>query len=216
MATGTWGGEIGDSRVFRVKITYTRGGQKCQNGFHIRDLGVATLTPEDVATEAEDFARTQFLKLLGPGDLVTGVDAVNMVTAEGHAIAISGVGGVQTGELLPSGCMVPVTMVGGLRRRYANGRMLWPVSTEGVSSGNELYPPAVATYDTVIADMASRWMDDGVTATQRLVHLHAAKPIRPGGTGSLPAVPASWYDITAIKLNRTISWLTSRKPGHGV
>lgn len=212
--TGPWGGGIGSYRVFRVRIQFTHTEQKCSIGFHVRDVGVATLSPLNVAEKARDWANTHFKNILSTTDAVTSIDAVNLETAEGYTIA-QNVAGMSTGERAVSGLMFPVTLVGGLRKRYANGRMMWPVAAENAIEGNTMAASAVAAYDAVAAGLQEAFMDDGVTATQRLVHLHAAKPERPGKKGPLPAVPATWYDITAIKINRTTSWLSSRKVGHG-
>lgn len=216
MATGTWGGDIGDSRVFHAKIFWLHGGQQCQTGFHLRDMGVAGQTPEDVANAVRDFAVAEFRKLIHTSGELTGVDAVNLVTAEGHQIALTGQAGLHAGFPAPTGLMVPVSYVGGLRKRYANGRGFWPVGSTETASGNTMTSTALALYGGVVDALEAAFMDDGLTAELRLVHLHAAKPERPkAGGGTLPAVPATWYDVTAVKVNRVLSWASSRRPGSG-
>lgn len=217
MATGPWGGIL-DSRVFRVKISWTQAGQQCQTGYHIRDVGVNTLTPEDVAEEAAELAQTNaFRTLFATVDQIVSVDAVNLRTAEGHTIALPNVMGLQNAEALPSFTACSLALVGGIRKRYANGRMFWPVRGENTTTADILNATGVGIFDAAIAEFTSRYMGGALFGTQQLVHLHEAKPARPavGKPEPLPAVPATWYDITAIKLNRAVTALTSRKVGVG-
>lgn len=217
MATGTWGPLAPDYRVFRAKIQWTALGQRCQTGFHLRDMGVAGQTPLDVATAVAALANSAgFRQLLHVGDQITSVDVVNLVTAEGHTIAPSSLMGLSTGERAPTFIQVPAKLVGGLRKRYANGRMLLPLGSELHFQGNDVVGAGVTALDAFVTEMTTRFMDDSITGELRLVHLHEAKPERPKATGgTLPAVPASWYDVTAIVASRAVSALRSRKAGVG-
>lgn len=210
MATGAWGG-TGDTRVFRVNIQFRHGSQNCQTGFHIRDVGVNTLTPEDVATEAAEFATTQFVKLLHTTDQLIGVDAENLATHEGFAVSPASVTGTEAGTPCPSFITVPISLKGNLRKRYGNGRMLWPIYNQESINGNQLVAAAQTVVQTVIADFTSRYMEGALFGTQRLVHLHGA--FTPKGPNT--PLPATWYDITSVRANTVVSALRRRKAGVG-
>lgn len=216
--TGTWGGGIGDHRVFEVKIAWIQAGQQCSTSYHIRDVGVATLSPEDVATEAAELANSSaFRSILRNQDQIVSVDATNLVTKDGHTVALTNVVGLADVNPLASFSACAVGLVSGKRVRYGNGRMFWPVRGTIFTDGDRLVGAGITAFDNLRAEFTTRYMDDGVTATQRLVHLHEAKPERPrkAGPPNLPAVPASWYDVTAIKINRALTPLRSRKVGVG-
>lgn len=210
MATGPWGGVL-SQRVFRAKILFTRGGQNCQTGFHLRDVGINTLSAEDVATEVADFAVTNFRNILHSSDQIVGVDVENLVSREGHSVSPDAVMGAMAGYIAPSYLTVAVSLKGSLRRRYGSGRMLWPVSTLTNISGNTLPSDTTATMEAVIDNLESRFIGPSITTSMHLVHLHD-DILDPGGAVS---VPKAWYDITSIRLNRTLSALRSRKVGHG-
>lgn len=217
MATGPWGPGIGDHRVFRVNIRWIQNSQRCQTGFHLRDLGVAGRTPEEVATEVVSFVNTTaWRQLFVVADQMDSVDVVNLTTKEGHTTVIPGVAGLNAGRANVSAVMFPLALIGGLRVRYANGRMMWPLRAVEGSNGDDLSTPQLGLVQAAIDEMADRWIDGGVGAELGLVHLHDAKPERPKKpSGTLPAVPATWYDVTAIRVQRRISWLTRRKAGVG-
>jgi len=210
MATGEWGGIL-DQRVFRVNILWTQALQKCQTGFHLRDVGVNTLTPEDVVDLVKPFASEQFVKLIHASGSLVGIDVVNLVTKEGASFSYQGVNGLSGGEAAPSFVTVPVSLKGGLRRRYANGRMLWPVGGEGNMQGDQLAPNGVAVAQALVDDLTSRFMGGALFSTARLVHLHGPLAARE----NRPAVPASWYDVSSIRVNTLLSSLRRRKVGVG-
>jgi hypothetical protein len=210
MATGEWGGAL-DQRVFRVNISFTRADQRCQTGFHLRDLGINTLDPEDVANAVSPWATTQFNKILHVNDRILGVDAENLVTREGFSISYANTPGIQASTPTPGYMSVALAIKGNLRRRYGNGRMLWPVSNINHISGNSLTAPAIGTYDEVVQDLADRFLDTGVASTMKLVHLHPAIAQTPAH----PAIPATWYDATSLRLNAALSSLRRRKAGVG-
>lgn len=210
MATGTWGG-AGDTRVFRANIQFRHGSQNCQTGFHLRDVGVNTLTPEDVAEEVADFATTQFVKLLHQVDSITGIDVANLATSEGFFVSPAAANGTEPGALPPPFVTIPVTLKGNLRKRYGNGRMLWPMWNREAADNGVLIPAAQAIVAGVVADMTSRFMEGPLFGTMRLVHLHRALP----AVGTRPAIPATWYDVTSIRASTVVSSLRRRKAGVG-
>lgn len=210
MATGPWGGAL-NQRVFRAKILFTRAGQQCQTGFHLRDVGINTLDSEEVANEVADWATTSFRTILTPTDQIVGIDVENLVSREGHSISPSNVMGSYNGVAAPSFLSIAVSLKGSLRRRYGSGRMLWPLAVLTNQSGNTMSNDLAAVYEAVIDDMESRFIGPSITTSMHLVHLHA--DIK--DAGGAVAVPAAWYDITSIRLNRTFSALRSRKVGHG-
>lgn len=210
MASGEWGGAF-QQRVFRANIQFRHGGQNCQTGFHIRDVGINTLSPEDVANEVADFATTDFIQILHQTDQVVGIDVMNLVTSEGFAISPANAVGAKLGTPCPSFLQLPVSIKGNLRKRYGNGRMLWPVYNIESMTGNVLVPAAVTAFQGVITAMTTRFMSDGVGATMRLVHLHGALP----AVGTRPAIPAQWYDATSLRLATVVSSLRRRKAGVG-
>lgn len=210
MATGAWGGP-GDTRVFRANIQFRHGGQNCQSGFHLRDVGINTLSPEDVATEVATFATTQFAKLLHQADQIVGIDVVNLATGEGFAVSPPNTPGTQPGTQVPSFITLPISIKGNLRKRYGNGRMLWPLPSQESIAGNVLVPAAAANVQVVIADMADRFMEGVLAATMKLVHLHPALPAH----GTRPAIPATWYDATSLRAATVVSSLRRRKAGVG-
>ena len=210
MATGAWG-EGGGQRVFRATISFTHGGQRCQTGFHLRDVGINTLDPDDVATEVGQWATTQFIKTLNAQDQVLGVDVENLVSREGHSLSYNNVAGAVGGAQIPAFLMFSVALKGSIRRRYGSGRMLWPVSNINDLNGQVLATAAVTRIAEAITDLQTRFIGPAITTSMHLVHLHEALP---AGTNR-PAVPATWYDITSIRLNTALSALRRRRQGVG-
>lgn len=210
MAQGEWGGAL-DRRIFRANIAFMRGGQKCQTGFFVRDAGLPTLDAEDVAESVLEFATEDFNKLLNGADRLIGVDVLNMETNEGHSISAPVAPGTANGTIAPSFMQVSVALKGSLRKRYASGRMLWPVSVVDMFDKNELTALHRAYFQTVIDALESRYIGQDVTHSMILCHVHKAKP----ATAKRPALPAMWYDITSVRLNATLSSVRSRRQGNG-
>lgn len=210
MATGEWGGAF-SQRVFRATISFERASQKCQTGFHLRDVGINTLSPEDVATEVADFATEQFAKLLQTTDRITGIDVENLVSREGHSISPSNLVGILSSTSTPSFLTVAVALKGSIRRRYGSGRMLWPVASQTDVNVNQLSTDGVTRFTTVINDLLARFVGPAITTSMHLVHLHEALP----ALNNRPAIPATWYDITSARLNTTLSMLRRRRMGVG-
>jgi hypothetical protein len=211
MAQGLWGpGE--NSRVFRVNLLFTREGQKCQTGFHLRDVGLTNQDESDVIDAVWPWASVQFVKFLRTTDSLLGVDVTNLVTRTGASSTQAAIAGTVNDAPAPPFLNVPVTIKGSIRRRYGNGRMFWPVPGNGFINGSVLHPTFKAWYDTAITELGSMFMGSTLTQDLHLVHLHDALP----GVGARLPVPASWYDATSIRLNSTLGSLSRRKVGHGV
>lgn len=210
MASGPWGGAL-NQRVFRVNIQFTRGAQLCQTGFHVRDVGLPTLDAEEVADAVSPFVTTQFVKLLHTADQVIGLDVENLVSREGHSISYASTPGVAGGTPNPSFITLPISLKGSIRRRYGSGRMLWPVPVIEHMVGNGLHGSAQPIFAAVVADLWERLGEGGLLSTMRLVHVHDTLPV----TTSRPEVPASWYDITSIRMSTRTSSLKRRKAGVG-
>jgi hypothetical protein len=207
MASGPWGGAL-NQRVFRAKILFTRGGQQCQTGFHLRDVGINTLDAEDVATEVADWATNEFVKILHTGDRVTGIDVTNLVSNEGFSVSPANAVGLLNETPGPSLNMLTVSLKGSLRKRYGNGRMFWPISVMG---GNAIAGNAITVYNALATQLAERFIGPSITTSMHLVHLHKDIPATEGH----PLIPATWYDITSLRVNNTVSALKSRKIGSG-
>jgi hypothetical protein len=210
MAQGTWGSGLG-STIFRCNIQFQHSGQKCQTGFHLRDVGVAGQSPADVADAVADWATTQFIKCLHTSGRLTGIDVQNLLTNTGHSISPSNLAGTQGGVVAPGFLTVPVSLKGELRKRYGSGRMLWPVPNVDSVEGNIVTPAMVTFYDTVITDLVDRFIGNAITTDLQLCHAHKAMP----ANGDRPALPASWYDVTSVRLNTSVSSLKRRKAGVG-
>lgn len=211
MATGTWGTE-GGTRVFRVNVAWKRALQNCMTGFHLRDVGAGTQEPQDVVDAVVPWVNTQFIKTLHSTDDILGVDVVNLVTKEGAAHSFTNLHGTGPGLRPPSFLTVPVSLKGSIRRRYGNGRMLWPVSSMDAYSEDSISNATATAYQAVIDDLADRFINGGgLFDSLTLVHAHAELAAH----GTRPLIPASWYDITSIRLNKSMSSLRRRKVGVG-
>lgn len=218
MARGSWGGAL-DAHVFKVKIAMSLDTNKFQTGFHLRDVGVQALTPQNVADEVTDFVNDSFRTILPIAVKVDGVDVVQMVSGEGGSTSPAGMFGTSNAgnERLPLFVTVPVSLKGELRRRYGQGRMLWPMLWEGWSLNDVLTAQGVVAYQAVIDEMANRYVGNVIANDMQLINLHGVIPPK-AATATRPAQPQvdpTWYDVTSIRLNTTLSFLRSRKAGVG-
>lgn len=216
---GPWGGVL-NQRVFRVKIAFKLGQSNCQTGFHLRDVGVNTLDPDDVVELVRPWADTHFRALLKVTDSLVGVDAMNLVSKEGAAHSFTTTAGSMAVDAVTSGpsfLMVPITLKGERRTRYGQGRMLWPVVNDLHTSGDALSAAGASTFQGVIDELAELFIGPAITTNAHLINLHELLPsTRPHkGDEPLPEVPATWYDVTSIRLNTTLSSLKSRKVNVG-
>jgi len=210
MATGSWGGAL-SQRVFRVKLHWESQLQKCQTGFHLRDVGLNTLNPQDVAEHVAEWANTSFRTILYGTDRLVSVDAENLVTREGHLVTFGNAMGAQGNNQLPPFLTVPVSIKGTLRRRYGSGRMLWPVVQQQQLAAGQLSQFGVGVIEPVVTALADRYIGSSLTHSMRLVHLHPFLPAK----GTRPDVAAAWYDATSLRMGRIVGSLDRRKIGAG-
>lgn len=210
MAQGQWGGNM-DQRIFRVKINWLAAQQKCQTGFYLRDVGLNTLAPDEVADHVSTWVTAQFPALLHSSDRLISTDVENVVTRQGHSVEYNNLPGANAGQRTPTFLMVPVSLRGELRRRYGQGRMLWPVSTEDLIDGQELNAAGKSDYAGTAALLAARYIGSSLTHSMRLCNVHDAKV----AYGNRPALPAMWYDVTSIRVNTLLSSIRRRKSGVG-
>jgi hypothetical protein len=219
MATGPWGGLL-DQRVFRVKIAFKLGQSNCQTGFHLRDVGVNTLDPADVVDLVRPWADVNFRALLKTTDSLVGVDAENLVSKEGASHSFTTTAGsmaVDATTAGPSFLMVPISLKGERRTRYGQGRMLWPVVNDLHTSENAMTAAGQTLFQGAIDELAELFIGPAITTSAHMINLHELLPATRPHTGPepLPEVPATWYDVTSIRLNTTISSLRSRKVNVG-
>ena len=218
MARGEWGGTL-ETKPWQCKISWLVGLSQQQTGFHLRATALAFPSPTDVANEVADFANESFRTILANSDKLLGVDVVNMVTGEGGSVSFSNVMGTVAATTFrpPSYVTANATLKGELRRRYGQGGMRLPVAAESFTNDDVLNSTGLAALQGMIDEMTSRYIDGGVMPSYVLCNVHgvlppkAATPKRP----ARPEIPASWYDVTSIRLNSAVSFLRSRKQGVG-
>lgn len=219
MARGTWGGNA-DIHPLKVRISFLLGTSQCQTGFTLRDRSLTPSDPQDAAEHVGVWVNDHFRTLFHNTDRMLGVDVLDMTTGEGGATSFSNLTGTSsaaTTVLLPSYVQCTVSLKGELRRRYGQGRMLWPCRFEDGVTQDILNPSGVTLFQGVIDSFVARYMDDGVTDTYRAINTHGAIDPRPATptTPARPAVPPSWYDVTTARLNTVVSFVRSRKQGVG-
>lgn len=219
MARGTWGGTT-DIHPLKVRIAFRLGTSNCQTGFTLRDSSLTPSNPQSCADDVGEWVTEAFRNIFSTSDQFLGVDVVDMVTGEGGAMSFANVFGTQAltaATTLPSYVQVPISLKGELRRRYGQGRMLWPVRHENFVDTDILSAGGVTGYQSVIDTMVTRYLGTGSSSDYTLINVHgdiAAKLATPT-TPARPAVPPSWYDVTTIRLNSVLSFVRSRKQGVG-
>ena len=121
---------------------------------------------------------------------------------------------INISDYLPSYVTAPLSLKGELRRRYGRGGMLLPVRTDEWVDQDTLTAGGQAAYGGFITAMTTSFMGSG---TYRLINAHSVIPPKAATptTPARPEVPASWTDVTSIRLNTTVSFLRSRKVGVG-
>lgn len=218
MAQGPWGGLL-NQRVFQAKISMSKGTSKFQTGFHLRDVGVNTLSPQDVADEVADFATTSFRTILSDTCRIDGIDVVNLVSKEGGSVSPNNVVGTvaTNGGDGPMYVTLPISYRGELRTRYGQGRGLWPMLIEAWITSDSLNATGIAAVQGVIDEMADRFIGPSITTSMHLINLHGLLPPRAATEDSpaRPAIEPTWYDVTSIRMNTALSFLRSRKAGVG-
>lgn len=215
MARGTWGSGGTDIHPLSVKISFQMGTVKAQTGFKLRDASLTPSNPQSCATEVADFVTTSMRPLLDQQYQFLGVDVLDMTTGEGGAVSFANlVGTHNAGDngLLPTYVQVPVSLKGELRKRYGQGRMLWPVVLEAWNDKGVLNAGGVAALQGIVDAMAGRYLGAAGSTDYVLINTHGLIPPKPA-TPTAPAqpeVPPSWYDVTTIRLGRILSFLRSR------
>lgn len=219
MARGTWGG-TGDRHPFRVRISWTQLTSVCQTGFYVRSQGAEIGSPTEVATAVMEWVDQSFRTLLAPTNRILGVDVVDVVSREGHAISPSNMFGTIVGysdaAALPSFIACVVSLRSALRTRYGQGRMFWPVAMEGTAHGDVIGNAVLPQYQGVMDNLAGRFIQGSVVGYQ-LINIHGVIPPR-AATPTRPAtasIPASWHDVISMRLNANLTALRSRKAGVG-
>ena len=167
-----------------------------------------------------DWVTTSFRTLFSVEDRMLGVDVVDNTTGEGGAVSFANTMGTQnlTGaSLLPSYVQCPVSFKGELRRRYGQGRGLWPVRFDGYVDKDILNAAGAAAFQGVIDTMTTRWLGLSGSSDYELINFHGLIPEKPATQTSpvRPAVQPSWYSVTTVRLNTVMSFVRSRKQGVG-
>lgn len=216
MARGTWG-TTGDIHPVRVNLIWSMGLTRAQTGFYLRRLGTVLADAQEAAQHVYDNFGVHFKNILLPTDMLVGVDAVDITTGEGGTVSPAGVVGTLTGTALPDFVSVNVAFKGELRRKYGQGGGRWPMRSEAFTDGNLLNTAGTTAVQSVADVLADQYVDTGLTSDWRMINVHGVLPSRVA-TPSRPArpeVPASWYDVTSIRISTRLSSLDSRKAGNG-
>lgn len=219
MANGQWGGAL-DPNVFHVNVRFTRSGSKCQSGFYLRDRVVNDNSEQKVADTVAGVIEAGFRSFLIATDAVEGVDVVQMGTELGawHPInpgaGTFGAGGV---ENVPAFLAVNVSLKSSVRKRYGQGRMFWPISSDAWFDGDNLTAGGIARFQPVIDTMVDNFGVQDVTNDLILCNVHEAFAGRGivGQPGYIAPRPRMYYDVISVRLNNRVTFLRSRKLGVG-
>lgn len=219
MARGQWGG-TGQIHPLRVRISFFLGPVRAQTGFTLRDQSLTPSNPQAAAEHVAEWVNDSLRPHFWTGDRFDGVDVLDMVTGEGggHSFNnVTGSGSVTAADLQPSFMQVPISLKGELRRRYGQGRMLFPVRFENMQDGGTLSTTGIAQLTAVATSLTTRYLGDAPLNTYRLINVHGVIPPKaPTASGPGRAeVPASWYDVTSIRFSNVLSFVRSRKLGVG-
>jgi hypothetical protein len=215
MARGTWGSGGTDIHPLQVRISFQMGTVKAQTGFKLRDTSLTPANPQACAEDVADFVNDSMRVLLHTSEAFLGVDVLDMTTGEGGATSFANLNGTQGGTLdlyLPSYVTVPISLKGELRKRYGQGRMLWPLRGEAQQDSGTLSTGGLAAIQGIVDAMAARYLGSGSSSDYTLINTHgviAPKPATPTAPAQ-PEVPPSWYDVTTIRVSRLTSFLRSR------
>lgn len=218
MARGTWG-PGGDNNLFGVRISWMQGTSTMQTGFKLRGATLTTEDADEIADAVEGWVNTSFRTILLLADRVQGIDVVNLVSREGASRSpanMTGAISMAASGRAPSYIAAVVSMKGELRTRYGQGRMFWPVRSEDFSDEEQLNAAGLAAFQGVIDDLTELFTGNTVTG-YNLVNAHGIIPAKAATPTSpqRPEVPASWADVTSLRLNRNTTFLRSRKAGVG-
>lgn len=219
MARGTWGGS-GDPNVFRCTIRFRLGTQKCQTGFHLRDVAFNDNTEQEVAEEMQTQLLTPFRGILHSTDSIESWEAAILGQDTGYSLPeTNGAGTLSDGasSIEPTFVSAVVSLKSEIRKRYGQGRMFWPTRSESSIDGDVFNAGAIAMYTVLVDAFTDHFTGDPVTHDLLLVNAHGIIPAHGviGNPGYHPEIPASWYDVLSLRLNTVVTSLRSRKVGVG-
>lgn len=217
MARGPVGAGVGAAEPLDVKITWQLGASRQQTGFSIRANAAGLATPQDAAEYITTNIAPGFTSILPNTATVVGVDVVNAVTKEGGSTSPVGLVGLNAGALGPGFLAAVVSLKGELRSRYGQGRMFLPCMMDDWVNFETIVGTGLASLNGVVDSIVENLVDIAPVDPWRLINWHPLLPAgRPNGTvPTRPAVPASYYDVTSLRLNLQVTSLRSRKQGVG-
>lgn len=219
MARGTWGGG-GDPSIFKINILFLLGTSKCQTGFKVRDKLIQDNTAQEVAEEARTQLQEPFRGLLANTDSILGFDVRKLGSDEGGwapATNTVGINNIALADELPNFMCANIQLKSEIRRRYGQGRFFLPIIIEDQVTGNVLSVQGVAAMQTFVDVVVDHFDAADVANDLGLVNAHPLLVARgaPGTPGARPEIPASWYDVTSVRVNTIVTALRSRKAGVG-
>lgn len=221
MARGTWGG-LTDPNIFKVTFRWRSGTSHCQMGFKLRDVAVQDNTAQEVADEVSTQLNTAFRFLIRPIDALESIDVIKLGTEEGGVHQFTpaeGAGGdtANAGSWLPEFLCANISLKSEIRKRYGQGRFFLPIAQENYIDTNLLNNAGVTAMNGFVNPLIEHFTGDPATHDLILVNAHPALAQR--GTVGVPgyraAIPASWYDVTAVRVNTLVTSLRSRRVGVG-
>lgn len=218
MAQGLIGTNDGQEEVFDVKISWRHGVSVHQTGFSVRRSAALLATPQDLAEAVDTALRTPLRAMLPAADTYLGVDVVNPITKLGATFAPAGIVGTVPGPAMGPAFLAAVIALKSERRsRIGQGRMFLPLYFETWVDADNIGPEGVTGMNNFITALMNNFSDVIGPQPWLLVNWHRALAAdRPNGTNpGVPAVPATWYDVTAARLNLGVTSLRSRKAGVG-
>jgi hypothetical protein len=212
MANGPWGAD-GQPVPLRATVKMRLGTSNCQFGFHLRDpLNNGTaLTPI-----AEGIATTLLptLKLiLANIDEVTSIVLTNVVTKEGVEVPQTGQTGQagQAGATLPTFMAATIVMKSSVRARYGQGRFFLPIRGTIHMTDNVLSGGGVTAVNNFVSAFRTAYVLPVQNTAPLAINYHAALAAdRPHKSPApLPAVPATYYDVTSVRVNPILTAIHS-------
>lgn len=219
MARGSWGGAL-DPNIFRCTIRFRLGTQKCQTGFHLRDVATNDNSEQDVAEEMQTQLRDAFRGILHTTDSIESWDAAILGQDTGYSLPeTTGAGTINSvaSVVEPTFVSAVIALKSEIRKRYGQGRMFWPLRWEEMIDGDVLNANGVNAMNAVVTVFTDHFTGDPVTHDLLLVNAHDIIPAHGavGTPGYHPEIPRQWYDVLSLRLNTVVTSLRSRKVGVG-
>ena len=217
MARGLVGTGSGQTSILDVKLTWVMQASRMQTGFSIRRGAAAAATEQDLANHVNTNLATSFRAILPMSAQFTGVDVVDVTTKVGAAVSTTNTPGTALGSLAPGFVTAVLSLKGELRTRYGQGRMHLPCMIDEWANYETITTAASDVYQTFVTALSNLYVGAEVGQEWVMVNHHPALAAnRPNNTRpGVLAVPASWYDVTSIRLNPQVGTLRSRKQGVG-